>query len=41
MILDLYGLTAEESRRLWATLRGVQELKVIREVLPREQREFS
>ena len=34
LVMELYGLTPEERQRVWETLRSVQELKIIREVLP-------
>jgi hypothetical protein len=36
-VMELYGLTPSERQRVWETLRSVQELKVIREVLPPAQ----
>jgi type I restriction-modification system DNA methylase subunit len=36
-VMELYGLTPSERQRIWETLRSVQELKVIREVLPPAQ----
>lgn len=37
LVMDLYGLGSDERQRVWETLRTVQELKVIREVLPPQQ----
>lgn len=37
LVMELYGLDQQEQRRVWATLRAVQQLKVIREVLPAAQ----
>jgi type I restriction-modification system DNA methylase subunit len=34
IVMDLYGINAEDAKRIWGTLRSVQELKAIREVLP-------
>lgn len=36
-VMELYGLTPSERQRVWETLRSVQELKVIREILPPAQ----
>ena len=34
LVMELYDLNPEERQRVWETLRSVQELKIIREVLP-------
>jgi len=37
LVMELYGLDPEEITRIWATLRTVQELQALREVLPPRQ----